>query len=168
MKMDCTDALERSSLRPLSAEGGAASRAQGSAQGSAEGSDPWDGALAHHLATCAECAREAAFMARLARARPEPPQELLSAIQMKTRHGPTPSGWWSGSMAAAAVLILSLGVGLISHQADPPPSFGPLDALVMNEGMQDWEDEEWYVAGAPVLEALPEQMLLALLQEETW
>jgi hypothetical protein len=160
MKMDCTEALERSSLRPLSTEGGTGSRAQGA--------DPRDGALAHHLATCADCAREVAFMARLAGARPEPPSELLPAILVRTRRIPTPSGWWSGSMAAAAVLVLSLGVGLISHQADPPPSFSPLDALVMNEGLGDWEDDEWYVAGAPVLEALPDQMLLALLQEETW
>jgi len=160
MKMDCTEALERSSLRPLSTESGAAIPSQGS--------DPSDRALAHHLATCVDCAREAAFMARLAGARPEPPSELLPAILVQTRRVPMPTGWWSGSMAAAAVLILSLGVGLISHQADPPPSFGPLDALVMSDGLADWEDDEWYVAGAPVLEALPEQMLLALLQEETW
>ena len=160
MKMDCAEALERSSLPPLSTEGGTGSPVQGS--------DPRDQALAHHLATCVDCAREAAFIARLARARPEPPSELLTAILLTARRVPTHSGWWSGSVAAAAVLILSLGVGLISHQANPPRSFGPLDALVMNEGMADWEDDEWYVAGAPVLEALPEQMLLALLQEDTW
>jgi hypothetical protein len=160
MKMDCTEALELSSLRPFPTEGGPGIGSRGS--------DPRKPALAHHLATCADCAREAAFMARLAGARPEPPSELLPAILARARRAPAPSGWWSGSMAAAAVLVLSLGVGLISHQADPSPSFSPLDVLVMNEGLADWEDDEWYVAGAPVLEALPEQMLLALLQEGTW
>lgn len=160
MKMECAEALERSSLHFLPM----ADRARDPS----EGAGYLDRALAHHLASCAECASDVAFMARLARARPDPPPDLLLAIVGRSQQTPLPTGWSSGAVAAAAVLLLSLGMGLISHHSAPPHPLGSLDALVTDMGTEVWEDDEWYVAGAPVLEALPDQMLLALLEEETW
>lgn len=160
MKMECAEALERSSLQFLRMADGPSDHS--------EGAGSVDRALADHLASCSECARDVALMARLARARPDPSPDLLSAIVGLARQTRLPTGWPSGTVAAAAVLLLSLGVGLISHYADPPRPAGSLDALVTDVGPEAWEDDEWYVAGAPVLEALPDQMLLALLEEETW
>lgn len=151
MTMDCTEVLERLSLRPgLFREG------------------LRDGALRSHLASCSRCTEAAAFMARVARGRPEPPAGLLPAIlEAADRVTPTP-GWWSGSVAAAAVLLLALGVGLVSQQADPREAWSPVEGFAMDAPAAEWGEDEWYVAGAPVLEALPDQMLLALVQEDAW
>jgi hypothetical protein len=158
MKMECTEALERISLRPWLVDKGVPVD-----EGLAV-----DGALRSHLASCSRCAGEAAFMVRVARARPEPPAGLVPAILGAVGRVSPMAGWWSGTMAAAAVLVLALGVGLVSQQVDSAEAWGAVEDFVMDAPVEDWGEDEWYVAGAPVLEALPDQMLLALLQEETW
>jgi hypothetical protein len=146
--MECTEALERLSLRP-------------DVDGTA------DPVLARHLAICPPCADEAAFMARVARVRAEPPAGMVEAILARTGGRYPGFGWWSSSVAAAAVLILALGAGLISQQL--PSADGPFPfETFLAQDLDEWEGDDWYVAGAPVLEGLPDQMLLALLQEESW
>lgn len=158
MTMDCTEALERISLRPWLADDGLPVD---------EGLEV-HGALRGHLASCSRCAEEAAFMVRVARARPEPPARLVPVILGALDRVQPVTGWWSGTMAAAAVLVLALGVGLVSQQLDTGEAWSAANDFVMDAPVEDWGEDEWYVAGAPVLEALPDQMLLALLQEETW
>jgi hypothetical protein len=152
MQIDCLEAQERISLRPLERKGG----------------PPQDPDLAGHLAECASCAADAGFMARVAAARPELPAGLRSRV-LRSLPEPRPGiGWWTGSVAAAAVMILAMGAGLVSQRIDTHQPMNPLDGFVLEDPDPGWGDDEWYVAGAPVWDALPDEMLLALLQEDTW
>ncbi len=148
MTMECIDALERISLHP---------EADGAA----------DPGVARHLAECLPCSRAAAFMARVAGARPQPPPGMVEAILSRAGGRHPASGWWSSSVAAAAVLVLAMGAGLVSRQLPAPDGPFPFETFLAQDP-DAWDEDDWYVAGAPVLEGLPDQMLLALLQEETW
>lgn len=137
--------------------------------------------VAEHLALCAECAAEAAFIGRLREARPEPPSGLAARIvahalldHAEAVPGVTPlrprgrrpvaeSGWWTSSAAAAALLVLALGVGVVTRGVGSAPESGFLAFL--EDSPDGWSGSEWFVAGAPFLEGVSDETLALLAAE---
>jgi hypothetical protein len=146
-----------------------------------------------HLRRCIECAEEWRFIERVLAVRPEPPADLAARVAagLAAAEGqaepavvgsdavvPRPApraaafarlsrGWargWGWGLAAAASVVLALGVGLLWHDGDAPTREALLSTLV--ETGEEWESEEWMVAGAPVWEALPDAVLMGLVLEE--
>jgi len=123
-----------------------------------------------HLATCGECREERAFVRRLVLARVEPPLELVSsilaAVEEAARPAPTlvsnrRSVLWG--LPAAAVIVLAFGIGTIWNGPSSDPSGWSL-ALESDIAMA-WFGNEWMVAGEPMLEALPDEVLRTLIVE---
>jgi len=123
-----------------------------------------------HLSMCSECREERDFVRRLGLARVEPPLELVSAIMAavdeSARSTPTVvpirrSALWA--LPAAAAIVLALGVGTIWNSPETRPSEWTL-ALESDVTMA-WFGNEWMVAGEPILDALPDDVLRSLIQE---
>lgn len=149
----CDEVLDRVSARVVLAEG-----------------SPGDPRIERHLSSCGECREAAAFMERLARVRPVPPRGLatrvLEQLERETRTIAR-GGWRRASLAAAAVLLLTFGTGLLSQQMGlTVGSERATWELAFDENQLGWADEEWIVAGAPYLEGVSDETLLALLDEE--
>ncbi len=70
------------------------------------------------------------------------------------------AGW---GLSAAALLILALGIGSL-WQGSAPPSVESLVASLL-DGAEVEPREQWLVAGAPHLDALPDELLYTLLQD---
>ncbi len=68
-------------------------------------------------------------------------------------------------MAAAAVLVLAMGMGLAMQAADPYSEASGWD-LAVADGDIEWLADEWLVAGAPYLDGISDETLLALLSDE--
>lgn len=122
--------------------------------------------LDDHLLNCAGCHEEAVFLARVAQARPRPPAGLSNRIVAEVeasqiRGAGEPKRRLAGWMTSvAALLVLSLGVGLYwSGAAAPDLDFVLTSFLDADEV----EHDEWMVAGAPVLDALPDEVLRELM-----
>lgn len=124
--------------------------------------------LGRHLKVCDACADEAAFVARVFRARPHAPPELAEALIREILHDraprTVPSGWLSASLAAAAVLVVSLGIG-VATQFVGPGEPAPAWVVAFEASDEAWAAEEWVVAGAPVLDGVSDESLLRLLAE---
>ncbi len=122
--------------------------------------------LDDHLLECGDCHEEAVFLARVAQARPRPPAGLSHRIvaevmESRRRLSLEPrirvAGWMT---SVAALLVLSLGIGLYwTGGASPDLDFALTSFLDADEG----EYDEWMVAGAPVLDALPDEVLRDLM-----
>jgi hypothetical protein len=122
--------------------------------------------LDDHLLECDDCQEEALFLARVAEARPRPPAGLSHRIvaevtESHRRLSREPrirvAGWMT---SVAAMLVLSLGIGLYwTGAASPDLDFVLNSFLDADEG----EYDEWMVAGAPVLDALPDEVLRDLM-----
>lgn len=144
-------------------------------------------AVETHLLSCEDCADEALFVRSLAAARPEPPADLVRSVLARLpelesaggRNRALSSGAWDGTggvgsawwrvvdawpLAMAASFILALGVGTMWIDR-PSPSGAALVATMMEDEGRPGADE-WMVAGAPVWDALPDDVLLVLLEEE--
>lgn len=124
-----------------------------------------DTELKGHLAECLNCRAEWEFVNRLYNARPEPPRHLADQIvarifqpQRATRMRWARSGW-----AAAAALLLGFGIGSLVVDRMGPASMQPV--ALMLEPTPIWYGEEWLVAGEPLLEELPDDVLQSLLAE---
>ena len=125
------------------------------------------GAVAGHVASCADCAADAALMRALRAGAPAPPAGLGARIGAAVRAAePVPArtgrpSWraWAGS--AAAVLVLAIGA-LLTRDAGPGED-GGLGRLTAEQSV--WIADDGIVAGAPVLDELPEEQLAALLEE---
>ena len=75
---------------------------------------------------------------------------------------PTPSRWWTSPVAAAAVVVLAAGLGLVARGVttgiDGNRTLVAFDATTS----ADWMAEEWIVAGAPYLESVSDETLALL------
>lgn len=149
-------------------------------------------AVEAHLGDCEACAAEAALVRRLQEVRVEPPAGLVdqvlyrilgpAAVPSTTPGAATKSdepggvlrfpawpfgpvrravaGW---GLPAAAVLVLALGIGVFwTADRDLP---GDLLLTAFVEEADERAHEEWLVAGAPVWEALSDDVLISLLEE---
>lgn len=123
--------------------------------------------LEWHLATCAECRAQAEFVARLQQARSEPPAFLVQSVLARhaQRHQRRRRPAWSFagmSLSAAAVAVAALGVGVLWHRSSSPDVGWD---LALDPDSPSLYGEEWLVAGGPMLEALSDDDLRALLTE---
>lgn len=119
-----------------------------------------------HLEGCASCREQEDFIRRIASARPEPPPELLERVRSAVEADrarprvPVVARW---VLAAAAMVILSLGTALIWDGEAPP--LDPLDDLVMDPLAASVIADNTMIAGAPSLAGLSDEALEALLEE---
>jgi predicted anti-sigma-YlaC factor YlaD len=134
-----------------------------------------------HLSECGACADEARFVHRVRTSRPEPPEGLVEAVLQRLPSAGTSApeprilpfrrawvrrprrfavGW---GLSAAAVFILALGIGVMWTGDESGPAQALIASLVP-EGDAP-EPEGWMVAGAPVLDALPDEVLFTLMEE---
>lgn len=148
-------------------------------------------AVNRHLSACRACAEEARFVARIRSVKPDPPPGMVEQVMRRLResrpamagasggtptwrpHGTSASevagpgqGWTatSWSLAAAAVLVLALGVGVVWSEDQSPVGEGLIASLVTED--DPGPGEEWLVAGAPVWDALPDEVLQTLLEDD--
>jgi len=122
-------------------------------------------AVANHLRSCGDCRGEESFLVRLEEARQEPPADLRNRIVASLDKGSRGLGrvWGWGVPAAAAVIAVALGLGIFS---DPGPSNEEIWSLAFQaEAPTEWVGEDWMVAGAPVLQALSDEILREVLLE---
>lgn len=132
-----------------------------------------------HLSECGDCAGEARFIDRIRASRPEAPDGLADGVllqlaledasQADSRVLPFPRirssrrfavGW---GLSVAAVFILALGIGVLWSGDDPGPAQALIASLVPEEDAP--EPEGWLVAGAPVLDALSDEVLFTLMED---
>lgn len=141
--------------------------------------------IEEHLTRCDSCRAEAAFLEQLLSARPEAPVGLAAAVMARlespaatplsmTPADPVPRrphlppqryGGWAASVAA--ILVLGLGIGAF-WMTESPVSGDLLFSAFLEDGEVVEDQDEWMVAGAPVLDALPDEVLLALVTEGGW
>jgi hypothetical protein len=108
---------------------------------------------------------------------PEPPADLGIKIlaellpggsdELSIRRGKWFGGGWGGAIAVASILlafVTGFGGGRLIPWAHSVPTPDPL-AFVDPE-LDSWA-EDWFVAGAPVLEALSDEVLNLLALEMT-
>jgi len=123
-----------------------------------------------HLAACGECREEQTFVRRLVLARVEPPRELLSSILAAVDEAARPmptvapirrSVTWA--LPAAAAIVLALGIGTIWN--GPSADQSEWNLALESDVTMAWFGDEWMVAGAPMLAALPDEVLRSLIAE---
>ncbi len=136
--------------------------------------------LGDHLSGCSDCRREESILRALLAARPDPPPELAARIRTRIReelgapgraHPSGPAlGWrprrgpiWA--LPAAALVVLSLGVGILWQGETPEVILEPTEVAVEEPLPESWLWDDGMVAGAPVLEGLTEEELETLLEE---
>lgn len=139
-----------------------------------------------HLAGCTACAEEARAVGILLAARPEVPEGLAERIQgaLRTELGAsTPSeiskvpekrivplrhrrlapAW---ALSAAAVVVLSLGIGIVwDGESIPDVGSDPVQVVMEEELPESWLWDDGMVAGGPVYDDLSDEDLEALIQE---
>lgn len=77
------------------------------------------------------------------------------------RRAPVRRAWAAWATSAAAVLLLALGTFVLRDGATDPPA--DLGEIALEESV--WIAEDGIVAGAPLLDQLPEDVLALLLEE---
>jgi hypothetical protein len=138
-----------------------------------------------HLSACAECRHEEGIVRAILAARPEPPVGLQERIQERVREGLALDGAGSttgtdgvvsiGSrrrwvptwaLSAAAVLVLSLGIGVVWDGRNPPDLTQDPVQVVSEEPLpESWLWDDGLVAGGPVYDGLTDEQLVALIEE---
>jgi len=139
-----------------------------------------------HLASCASCRGEEAALRAILATRPETPADLSERIQARVREelggaaqkraggdevGVLPFSrrrtWvpvWA--LPAAAVVILSLGIGVIWNGEDVPEvGQDPIQVVAEEPIPESWLWDDGMVAGAPVFDGLTDEQLETLIQE---
>jgi len=127
-------------------------------------------ALERHLEECPECASESSFVSRIASACPVPPPDLSRKVAARLAGGadrgrsfPSRSAVLWG-LPAAAVMILGLGIGLVWSSGEN--GTGELITSSFLDSQDEMEVDDWIVAGAPVLDALSDEVLVSLMAME--
>lgn len=138
-----------------------------------------------HLASCSDCAAEGSAIRRLLAERPEPPAGLEARIRARVREEmsrgtvrtPSRAGsrvipfkqrrWAPGwVLSAAAVMLVSLGIGVIWNGEDVPEvGVEPIQVASEEPIPEAWLWDDGMVAGAPVFDDLTDAELEALIQE---
>jgi hypothetical protein len=137
-----------------------------------------------HLSSCAECADEEKLIRTLFESRPRAPQGLEARIQNRVREEMARSGdspaavvplerrrLWAWSLAptwglsAAALVVLSLGIGVLWEGRSPEVTLEPLEVAVEEPVPEAWLWDDGMVAGAPVYDGLTDEELEALIEE---
>lgn len=126
-------------------------------------------AVAAHVDACAECAAEAGLLRALLAARPEAPRDLAPRVSAALRddepvapRGRAVRRWPRWAASAAAVLVLAAGGYWVGIR--DAPDFSGLGQIATEEA-SGWISDDGIVAGAPVLDELSDDALLALLEE---
>jgi hypothetical protein len=143
-------------------------------------------AVEEHLTGCADCQAEDRVLRSFLASRPVPPAGLEERIKARVREDlaarATLKGEWSDpdviplsrwsswtpawALSAAAVVILSLGIGVIWNGEDlPEVEQGPVQ-VASEEPLPEaglWDDG--LVAGAPIYDGLTDEELEALIEE---
>ena len=136
-----------------------------------------------HLSSCPECRREEAVICAVLDACPEAPAGLETRIQARLREelageerallqdekviplfrrkrwAPT----WA--LPAAALVVLSLGIGVIWDGEVPEINQDPIEVAVEEPLPEAWLWDDGLVAGAPIYDDLTDEQLEALIQE---
>ena len=146
------------------------------------------GMVEAHLGSCPDCQMELEVVMALRGARPETPPDLETRIQARVREEMTmerarvaeeDSGdtsrvipifgrpRWAPAWAlmAAAVVVLSLGTGVIWKRWAPDLVQDPIVVASQEPLPEAWLWDDGIVAGAPVFDGLSDEDLEALLKE---
>ena len=125
-------------------------------------------AVAEHVASCVDCAGQVAVIRAVRAGRPSAPAGLAERIgtvirdaEPAPRPAPVRCAWAAWATSAAAVLLLALGTFVLRDGATDPPA--DLGEVALEESV--WIAEDGIVAGAPLLDQLPEDVLALLLEE---
>ena len=136
-----------------------------------------------HLSSCPECRGEEAVICALLEACPEAPVGLEARIQAHLREEMSVKGKapvrntkviplfgrkpWAPTWAlsAAALVVLSLGIGVILDGEVPEVIMDPMEVVVEEALPEAWLWDDGMVAGAPVYDGLTDEQLEALIQE---
>jgi hypothetical protein len=136
-----------------------------------------------HLSSCPGCRGEEEVVRALLEIRPEAPVGLEARIQARLREELSVDGEASGKNAriipffgrrrwaptwafsAAALVVLSLGIGVIWDGQAPEVTLDPMEVAVQEPLPEAWLWDDGMVAGAPVYDGLTDEQLETLIQE---
>jgi anti-sigma factor RsiW len=137
-----------------------------------------------HLLQCPECAGEEKLVRTLFEGRPTAPDGLEARIQSRVREELAESLVQTGvvkaidsrrrwawnttptrALSAAALVVLSLGVGVIWDGQTPEVTLEPVEVAAEEPMPEAWLWDDGMVAGAPVYDGLTDEELEALIEE---
>jgi anti-sigma factor RsiW len=137
-----------------------------------------------HLASCPDCTRDEETLRQVLASRPTPPPDLPGRIQARVREEMASAGSamtkerdviplirrprWAPTWAlsAAAVVILSLGIGVLWNGEEAPEvGIDSVQAAAEEPLPEQWLWDDGMVAGAPVYDGLTDEQLEALIEE---
>ena len=118
-----------------------------------------------HLRGCTGCADESELVALLYMGRPAVPGGLAASVRARIsgrgRSGARLQPWWG--LAAAAVAAVALGIG-VNSSGDPAAMTVPIYAAESGSS-EAWLSADGDIAGAPALDDLSDDELMALLDD---
>ena len=140
-------------------------------------------AVEAHLSDCAACREEAELLQAVLASRPPAPAGLEARIQARVRqefsrpraaHGgrvralrPRSGRLWAPAWAlsAAALAVLSLGIGVLWNGKVPEVTIEPVEVASQEPLPEAWLWDDGVVAGAPVFDDLTDEELRVLIEE---
>jgi anti-sigma factor RsiW len=117
-----------------------------------------------HLDACDACQAEADFVRLLLAGRPVAPRDLAARVRaaVHAERGSVRRPWWG--LAAAAVAVLALGIGVASRSSTDARVTVP-GFVAEGTAANVWLTDDGMIAGAPALDGLSDDALQALLDE---
>ncbi|MEX0935703.1 MAG: zf-HC2 domain-containing protein [Gemmatimonadota bacterium] len=117
-----------------------------------------------HLLRCGDCRAEAELVETLQASSPEPPPSILVGVleARAARNDSHGSDWRRWVIRSAAVLVLALGASVIWSRDGGTDAVW---ALALETEPPAWYGSDWVVAGQPIPEGLPDEVLRGLLEE---